>query len=138
MRSLLQDVVLPETRARMTALTAETPRVATLRVIPQPKAPVVTPEAEAALAAAKEAARKAMDAAPGYTPSDLKRWKDSQERYAYLFSTRYERGVELVPADAAWMEGYEATPEYERYLKRRYDALRDMYTRQRGQAVQSA
>lgn len=46
--------------------------------------------------------------------------------------------MELVPADAAWMEGYEATPEYERYLKRRYDALRDMYTRQRGQAVQSA
>lgn len=138
MRSLLQDVVLPETRARMTALTAETPRVATPRVIPLPKAPVVTPEAEAALAAAKEAARKAMDAAPGYTPSDLKRWKDSQERYAYLFSTRYERGVELVPADAAWMEGYEATPEYERYLKRRYEALRDMYTRQRGQAVQSA
>ena len=138
MRSLLQDVVLPETRARMTALTAETPRVATPRVIPLPKAPVVTPEAEAALAAAKEAARKAMDAAPGYTPSDLKRWKDSQERYAYLFSTRYERGVELVPADAAWMEGYEATPEYERYLKRRDDALRDMYTRQRGQAVQSA
>lgn len=71
---------------------------------------------------------------PLLSPQLLRR----ESRYAYLFSTRYERGVELVPADAAWKEGYEATPEYERYLKRRYDALRDMYTRQRGQAVQSA
>ena len=36
------------------------------------------------------------------------------------------------------MKSYEATPEYERYLKRRYDALRGMYIRQREQAVQSA
>lgn len=138
MRGLLQNVVLPETRARMTALVADSRRVPLSHVASLPEASPVTPEAEAALAAAKEAARKAMDSAPAYTPSDLKRWKDSQERYAYLFSIRYEQGAELVPADAAWMESYEATPEYERYLKRRYDALRGMYIRQREQAVQSA
>ena len=55
------------------------------------------------------------------------RWKDSQERYAYIFSVKFEQGLELVPADEAWMAAYEATPEFERYLKNRYAALREMY-----------
>lgn len=79
-----------------------------------------------------------MQTGPGYTPSDLKTWKDAPERYAYLFGIRFEQELELVPADAAWMESYESTPEYERYLKRRYDAFRELYDRQQGQAVQSA
>jgi len=97
-----------------------------------------TPEEEASLEAAKTQAREAMSAAPDYTPSDLKRWKDAPERYAYLFGVHFEQGLELVPADAAWMEAYEATPEYDRYLKRRYDAFRNLYDRQQDHAVQSA
>lgn len=130
MRGILQASVLPETQARIAALEAETvamlpekPKTATII----PLKPTVTPEEEAALEEAKAQAREAMRAAPAYTPSDLMRWKDSQERYAYLFGVKFEQGLELVPADQAWMEAYEETPEFERYLKNRYAALREMY-----------
>ena len=49
---------------------------------------------------------------------------------------KYEQRLELVPADAAWMEAYEETPEFERYLKNRYAALLEMYEQKR--AMQSA
>ena len=139
MREMLDSHVLPEARARMDAIKAATTPDTTrqAKVIPMRVTPEFTPEEEAAFEAAKEQARAQMEAAPAYTPSDLKRWKDSQERYAYLFSVKYEQGVELVAADSAWMEAYETTPEYERYLKNRYAALREMYARQSGR-VQSA
>ena len=130
MRGILQASVLPETQARIAALEAETvamlpekPKTATII----PLKPTVTPEEEAALEEAKAQAREAMRAAPAYTPSDLLRWKDSQERYAYLFGVKFEQGLELVPADEAWTEAYEETPEFERYLKNRYAALRELY-----------
>ena len=135
MRDMLQAVVLPETRARLEALEAATPTPPKpTKIIPMK--PTTTPEEEAALETAKAQAREVMNTAPAYTPSDLKTWKDAPERYAYLFGIRFEQSLELVPADAAWMEAYEATPEYDRYLKRRYDAFRQLYDRQ--QAVQSA
>lgn len=135
MRGMLQSIVLPETQARISALETET-----AEVLPEkPKAakvlhlstPKITREEEAALEEAKAQARAEMDAEPSYTPSDLMRWKDSQARYAYLFEVQFERGLELVPADAAWMETYENTPEFERYLKNRYAALREMYEQKR-------
>ena len=140
MRGLLQGSILPETQARMAALETETaeavpdtpkkPKVIRLNT------PSVSPEEEAALEQAKEKARAEMESAPAYTPSDLMRWKDSQARYGYLFEVKFEQGLELVPADAAWMEAYESTPEFERYLKNRYAALREMYEHK--QAIQSA
>lgn len=140
MRGLLQSIVLPETQARMAALETETaeilpekPKTAKVLRLSPPK---VTREEEAALEEAKAQARAEMDAEPSYTPSDLMRWKDSQARYAYLFEVKFEQGLELVPADAAWMEAYESTPEFERYLKNRYAALREMYEHK--QAIQSA
>ena len=140
MRELLQATILPETQARLAALETETAEIVPAEPKPQKvirlSAPKVTAEEEAALAAAKAQARAEMDAEPGYTPSDLKRWKDSQARYAYLFGVKYEQRLELVPADAAWMEAYEETPEFERYLKNRYAALREMYEQKR--AMQSA
>ncbi len=141
MRSLLEEVVLPETQERLTALEAETAKaqaeekkeeVTEIRKI----APAVSKEEEVALEEAKAKARAEMDTEPSYTPSDLMRWKDSQARYAYLFKVQFEQGLELVPADTAWMESYEATPEYERYLKKRYSELRDMY--QQKKATQTA
>ncbi len=140
MRELLQATILPETQARLAALETETAEIVPAEPKPQKvirlSAPKVTAEEEAALAAAKAQARAEMDAEPGYTPSDLKRWKDSQARYAYLFGVKYEQRLELVPADAAWMEAYEETPEFERYLKNRYAALLEMYEQKR--AMQSA
>lgn len=140
MRGLLQGSILPETQARMAALETETaeavpdtpkkPKVIRLNV------PSVSPEEEAALEQAKEKARAEMESAPAYTPSDLMRWKDSQERYDYLFTVRFEQGQELVPADIAWMEAWEETPEFERYHRSRYAALREMYEHK--QAIQSA
>ena len=140
MRELLQATILPETQARLAALETETAEIVPAEPKPQKvirlSAPKVTAEEEAALAAAKAQARAEMDAEPGYTPSDLKRWKESQARYAYLFGVKYEQRLELVPADAAWMEAYEETPEFERYLKNRYAALLEMYEQKR--AMQSA
>lgn len=140
MRSLLQGSILPETQARMAALETETAEA----VPDKPKkpkvirlnAPSISPEEEAALEQAKEQARAEMESAPAYTPSDLMRWKDSQERYDYLFTVRFEQGQELVPADIAWMEAWEETPEFERYHRSRYAALREMYEHK--QAIQSA
>ena len=140
MRGMLQAYVLPETQARMAALETdaaevmpEKPKSAKVLRLSPPK---VTREEEVALEEAKAQVRAEMNAEPSYTPSDLMRWKDSQARYGYLFEVKFEQGLELVPADAAWMEAYESTPEFERYLKNRYAALREMYEQKR--AVQSA
>ena len=140
MRGLLQGSILPETQARMAALETETaeavPDTPKKPKVIRLNAPSVSPEEEAALEQAKEKARAEMESAPAYTPSDLMRWKDSQERYDYLFTVRFEQGQELVPADIAWMEAWEETPEFERYHRSRYAALREMYEHK--QAIQSA
>lgn len=129
MRGMLAATVMPEVRAHIAAIQNATPPEAPKRA---KVIPLATPTAEekAAFEAAKAQARADMDAAPDYTPSDLKRWMDSQERYAYLFKVKFEQGAALVPADAAWMEAYERTPEYERYGKARYEGLKAVYARQ--------
>lgn len=129
MRGMLAATVMPEVRAHIAAIQNATPPEAPKRA---KVIPLATPTAEekAAFEAAKAQARADMDAAPDYTPSDLKRWKDSQDRYAYLFKVKFEQGAALVPADAAWMEAYERTPEYERYGKARYEGLKAVYARQ--------
>lgn len=140
MRGLLQSIVLPETQARIATLETETaeavPDTPKKPKVIRLNAPSVSPEEEAALEQAKEKARAEMESAPAYTPSDLMRWKDSQERYDYLFTVRFEQGQELVPADIAWMEAWEETSEFERYHRSRYAALREMYEHK--QAIQSA
>ncbi len=129
MRGLLTATVMPEVRAHVAAIQnatpPETPKRAKIIPLSTP-----TPEEKAEFEAAKAQAKAEMDAAPAYTPSDLKRWKDSQERYAYLFKVKFEQGAALVPADAAWMDAYERTPEYERYGKARYEGLKAVYARQ--------
>lgn len=131
MRTMLQAVVLPETQARLAALEAATDAATPTPTTPLPaELPTVGPEQEAAFEQAKAEAHAALNSAPAYVPSDLKRWKDSQERYAYLFSVKFEQGMALVAADEAWMETFEQTEEFERYLKRRYSGLRSVYERQ--------
>ena len=132
-RHLLDGVVLPEARARMAALQAATP--APEQPAPAPnKTPGVSAAEAAAIEAAMAKGRAAREAAPSYTPSGLKRWRDAPERYAYLFDVRWRDGIALVPADQAWMGAWERSDEYQRYHKRRFEALRGLYDRQRASA----
>ena len=140
MRDMYNAYVLPEARARIAALEAATPAPEKPQdaFATRHTAPLISAEEAAAVEQAKAKGREAMSAAPTYTPADLKRWKDSPEKYNYLFDVKWQQGVELVQADAAWMEAYEQTDEFNRYLKRRYDALRGLYDHQRANAAQIA
>lgn len=130
LRALSDTVILPETRARYAAIESGTAAPAAPRVA---KPATATPADIAAIEKAKEQARAAREAeqTPSYTPSMLKRWRDELERYDYLFKTKHEQGIELVPEDAAWMEALEQTPNYQRNMKRRYDQFLELYAFQR-------
>ena len=130
---MLNADVLPEARARMAAVTRLQPKPLPAARPAEAKQP--TAEEEAAFAAQRDAAVAAMNAAPAYTPSALKRWKDSQERYSYLFTLKFEQAVELVPEDAAWMEAWEQTPEYQTGWKKYFDGLRQVYAREQARAA---
>lgn len=128
MNIMLETIVLPETREHLTLIQSETQAVS-----PKPTpAPKVKPMSRAdtdAIEAAKVKARAAREAADAttYTPAALMRFADSHAKYDYLFHQRYEHGVELVAEDAAWMEQHESTPDFQRNMKRRYDALLELY-----------
>ena len=132
---MLTADVLPEAQARVLSVTQLQPRPIPAARPSEPKPP--TAEEEAAFAAQRDAAVAAMNAAPAYTPSALKRWKDSQERYAYLFNVKFEQSIELVPDDVAWMEAWEQTTEYQTYWKKYFDGLRQVYAREQARAAQA-
>lgn len=132
---MLNADVLPEAQARVLSVTQLQPRPLPEARPSEPKPP--TAEEEAAFAAQRDAAVAAMNAAPAYTPSALKRWKDSQERYAYLFNVKFEQSIELVPDDVAWMEAWEQTTEYLTYWKKYFDGLRQVYAREQARAAQA-
>ena len=132
LKAMAEAVIVPEARQWMDRRIAHLPLPKAAPTLPPP---MPTPEEEAAFAAQKAAAIAAMNAAPAYTPSALKRWRDSQERYGYLFMVKFDQGIELDTEDAAWMEAYERTPEYERYLKKRYESLRAVYERERARTT---
>ncbi len=129
MRQMLEEVVLPETRARIESLeiTPQRIKAATIKPdVPENLSPTAEDKAELARVRLLQKSRSNTS----YTPSILKTWKDSQERYEYLFRVRFELGEQLVMEDSVWMETYEATPEYKRYLKKRYDSLRILHGKQ--------
>ena len=132
---MLNADVLPEAQARVLSVTQLQPRPLPAARPSEPKPP--TAEEEAAFAAQRDAAVAAMNAAPAYTPSALKRWKDSQERYAYLFNVKFEQSIDLVPDDVAWMEAWEQTTEYQTYWKKYFDGLRQVYAREQARAAQA-
>lgn len=122
MRMMLDAVVRPEMEIRNQAIAA--PKPAT--VIPY-SPPKISEDAIAAVEAAKQKARVDSDtnlpSENGYTPSALMRFTDELQRYDYLFKLIHEKGVALIPQDAAWKESFEQTPTFQRNLKRRYDQL---------------
>lgn len=129
LKTILAASILPEARAHIAALQEpEEPKAIPQEAANHPWMP--TADEIEAFEDAKSRAKASMDATPAYTPSDLKRWKDSQERYAYLFKVKYEQQTELVPTDSAWMDAYEETPEFQRYGKARYESLKSLYARQ--------
>lgn len=142
LRAMNEAIVQPETRARVLALEAATQaqsatasiassRNATAAASRQAHMPKPLSDAEVkAIEAAQakgRAALAAMSSAPTYTPSAMKRFRDEAERYAYLFAVLHEQGIALVAEDAAWMEYFENTAEYQRNYKKRYDDFRQLY-----------
>lgn len=138
-RTMLDAVVKPETEARLAAIEATAPTgSAQILAAPNRAKPKALTQGEiTAIEEASEKGRAALEAAPSYTPSSLKRFRDESERYSYLFSVRFEQGIELVAEDAAWMAAHESTSNFQRNHKARYDALRELYENW-GHAAQTA
>ena len=131
MEQLLESDILPEARARQAALEESAKTLAAKEADADPaETSAPSAEEEAAFAEKLAARQAAMEAKPAYVPASTKRWKDSAEKYDYLFSIKHGKNIDLIPEDAAWMEIYEQTPEFQRYHKNRYDGLRTIYDRE--------
>ena len=127
-RQMTETVILPEARQRqITGFQKAIPAPAPIR-----KSPALSATEKAAIEAAKAAgaqARAELDA-PTYEPSIFKRFPDEPARYDYLFTALHERGAELVPEDAAFMEYFENTPQFQRNFKPLYDGKLELLYRQ--------
>lgn len=127
-RQMTETVILPEARQRqITSFHKAIPATEPIR-----KSPALSATEKAAIEAAKAAgaqARAELDA-PTYEPSIFKRFPDEPARYDYLFTALHERGAELVPEDAAFMEYFENTPQFQRNFKPLYDGKLELLHRQ--------
>lgn len=123
LKNLVEDVVLPEAKIRNTI--TEIKRAAPLPHIEQKSL------SQKDILAIEEAKKKAQEQQkPSYVPSSLKHFRDSLERYSYLFDICYHKNIELVSDDKAWMEFFEQTPEYKRNYEARFLSLRSFYQNQ--------
>jgi putative transposase len=127
MQALCDAVVIPEVQRIQAQIInmEEHKRLA----LPAPEKRM-SAEETAKVEAAKEKARVEFDtkSAEKYKPAFLKRdLKSEMDKYNYLFHVRYEQTIELVTQDAAWMDVYEKSHEYETYCKRRYEALKEVF-----------
>lgn len=123
-KQLTESVILPEIRARAEQLfrsnsisTSESGQLEPISM---------TPDEEQTFAVAQQAVLNALEAQPLYTPSNQKVFKDSQARYEYLFDIQYVQGISLTFEDVAWKELFEKSEEYQKYHKRRFEALREL------------
>lgn len=117
-------------------------QIRTLPPAPEPvrKAPTLSATEKAAIEAAKTAgaqARAELDA-PAYEPSIFRRFPDEPARYDYLFTALHERGAELVPEDAAFMEYFENTPQFQRNFKALYEDRLELLQFRKGQYIATA
>lgn len=128
-REMIDTVILPE--ARQQQARAITTKITEL----QPEETILT---EAEISQIEQAKTQALEDAnqPAYKPSLTMQWRDEPERYKYLFGIRYERRIELVPEDAAFMEVFEQSAVYQRNFKAQYDGLLELLAfRQEGNAL---
>ena len=127
-RQMTETVILPEARQRqITGFQKAIPAPAPMR-----KSPALSATEKAAIEAAKAAGAQARAEleAPTYEPSIFKRFPDEPARYDYLFTALHEQGAELVPEDAAFMEYFENTPQFQRNFKPLYDGKLELLHRQ--------
>lgn len=124
LKSMVNDVILPEMEIRNKAI--EINREVKVLPAPEPEKPMSKAEVAAFEAKVKELENKIQE----YTPSNMKRFKDSLARYTYLFEIKYEKNIALTVEDEAWMTQFEETDEYKRYYKNRYDTMKDFCKQQ--------
>lgn len=119
LKSIVSDVILPEMEIRNKAIEINQE----VKAIPFSEPEKSMTKAEIAEFDAK--VKEIEDKIREYTPSSMKRFKDSLARYAYLFEIKFEKNIELTIEDEAWFERFEETDEYQRYYKNRYDTMKE-------------
>lgn len=131
---MLENNVVPETRARMNVISIDSTRQEPERAEP---APLPTVKVEA-LESAKKQIRREMAEQPTYTPPrDMRDIITEYDRYDYLLRLAEQDGVDLTEEDRDWMSAYECDDEYRTITKQRFDDLRTFYRRQRNRAAQA-
>jgi putative transposase len=131
-RAMRDSIVLPEAQRMQAAIMP--PARSSAKMIPFTSKPKSLSAAEiAAIEAIQEKACADFDTKNNektYKPAALCRFKDELAKYEYLFRIMHEQGIELVQQDRAWLEAFEASPEYARY-RRRFDAMREVFVQWR-------
>lgn len=124
LKSIVSDVILPEMEIRNRAIEVNKE----IKAIPMPQAekPMTKTEIAEFEAKVKELENRIQE----YTPSNLKRFKDSLARYSYLFEIKYEKNITLTIDDEAWFSQFEETEEYKRKYKTRYDTMKEFCCKQ--------
>lgn len=119
LKSMVSDVILPEMEIRNKAIEINQE----VKAIPLPESEKPMTKAEIAEFDAK--VKELEDKIREYTPSSMKRFKDSLARYAYLFEMKFEKNIKLTIEDEAWFEKFEETSEYQKFYKNRYDTMKE-------------
>lgn len=125
-RTMLEHVVVPETRARLRVVRPEIdqPKLA-------PAEPLVTDMTVARIEAAKEKARQQMAKRVAYTPPENKPEILTEfDRYQYLLEISERDGISLTDNDLQFMRSYEESDEYTRFTHKRFNMLRNVWSRQ--------
>jgi putative transposase len=127
-RTMLENVVIPETQARLRVVKSVEDKPET-----QPHRSTVLPKTTISkLEAAKDLARQQMAERATYMPPEkAHNILTEYDRYKYLLELSERDGVELTEADRAWMRGYENTDEYRQTTSKRFNTLRELYARKR-------
>lgn len=127
LKSLTQDVILPEMKIRNASIVIKAEQEAL------PSTPVERKMSSKELIEFDRKMKLALDKEANkseYTPSNLMRFKDSLAWYAYLFETKYEKNINLTVEDSSWMEQFENSSEYQRNYKNRYETLKEFCKQQ--------
>lgn len=133
-KTMLENVVIPETEARLQVIKDQASKGELPHAKPAPLPSITVEEIEEA----KTRARKQMAERATYTPAeDRPDIVDSYHRYKYLFELLERDGIELTESDLDWMKQYENTDEYRNQTGSRFETLRFMYQRQRQRAAKA-
>lgn len=128
-KQFVEGIIVPEVRQSQQAIPKTQPTVLT------EKRPFSLSAKDKALIEAAKAQALLEEDEPNYQPSMLRRWPDEPARYAYLWEARFERDVELVPEDAAFMDAFEQSALFQSNFKSLYDTKLELRNFRRNQCV---